>query len=211
MNKLGLWVGLFGVGMTLAAQEAGVKYSNNFEKAELNAVPKEFLVLDGGFAVKEEKGNKFLELPGVPLDTYGLLFGPNEKENVAVSAKIFGTGKGRRFPTFGVGLNGFGGYKLRISPGKKQIEISKGDETKAFVPFDWQSEKWTMLKLQVIKKGAEWSVAGKVWQEGQAESAATDISWIEKEEPASGRALITASPYSGTPIRFDDLVVSEAR
>src|SRR6266536_3558957 len=60
-------------------------YQNNFEKAEIGKVPDEFLVLDGQFAVKEENGNKFLELPGAPLDTFGVLFGPSEKEGRAVS------------------------------------------------------------------------------------------------------------------------------
>src|SRR4051812_9030800 len=82
-----------------------IKYQNDFEKAELNKVPDDFLVLEGEFAVQEENGNKFLELPGAPLDTYGVLFGPNLKENSSVSARFFGTGKGRRYPTFAVGLN----------------------------------------------------------------------------------------------------------
>src|SRR5258708_32555730 len=105
-------------------------YENNFEKAALDKVPDEFLVLDGGFAVKEEDGNRFLELPGAPIgEGSGLLFGPTEKENVAVSARVFGTGTGRRFPAFGVGLNGqgAGGYKLQGSPGKKLLELYKGE------------------------------------------------------------------------------------
>jgi hypothetical protein len=200
-----LALGCFGV----PAQE--VKYSNDFEKAELNSVPKEFLVWEGAFSVKEENGNKFLELPGAPLDTYGVFFGPTEKENIAVAARILGTGKGRRFPTFGVSLNGVGGYKLRVSPGKKAIELYKGDEVKASSPFEWQSGKWANLKLQVVKSGAEWQVQGKVWQEGQNENAGAAISWTDKEEPPPGRPMITASPYAGTPIRFDDLIVSAAK
>lgn len=192
-----------------AAENAASKYSNNFEKTELNTLPEEFLVLDGAFAVKEESGNKYLELPGAPLETYGFLFGPNQKENVIASARIYGTSKGRRFPTFGVGLNGVGGYKLRISPGKKAIELYKGDEVKTSVPYEWQSGKWANLKLRVVKNESEWKIEGKVWQEGQQEPAATVISWSDKEEPPQGRALITASPYAGTPIRFDDLAVTE--
>src|SRR5436189_6012641 len=79
-------------------------YENNFEKAEVGKVPADFLVLDGGFVVKEEGGNKFLELPGAPLDTFAVQFGPTESSGVAVSARINSTSKGRRYPTFGVGL-----------------------------------------------------------------------------------------------------------
>ena len=78
----------------------GTVYQNDFEKAEIGKVPEDFLVLDGGFAVQQEGGNKFLELPGAPLDTFGLLFGPTETNNLSASARIFGTAKGRRFPAF---------------------------------------------------------------------------------------------------------------
>lgn len=184
-------------------------YENDFEKAQVGAVPEDFLVLDGAFAVKEENGNKFIELPGAPLDTFGLLFGPSQKENVSVTARIFGTAKGRRYPVFDVGLNGVAGYKLRVSPAKKQIELYKGDAVKSTAPFEWQSGKWTHLKLQLTKRGdKEWTAAGKVWQEGGSEPAQPSITFKDSEAPSAGRASISGMPYSGNPIRFDDLVVS---
>src|SRR5947208_7508729 len=124
-----------------AAQEEKPLYENDFEQSELDKVPGDFLVLDGQFAVKEEGGNKFLELPGAPVDTYGVLFGPTEKEGIAVSARIFGTAKGRRYPTFAVGLNGQGAaaYRLQVSPAKKALELFKGDEVKATVRYEWKS------------------------------------------------------------------------
>lgn len=100
-------------------------YENNFEKAELDKVPADFLVLDGAFEVKADGGNKFLELPGAPLDTFGVLFGPTEKDSLAVSARIFGTLKGRRFPSFGVGLNGVGGFRLLVSPAKNSSNSTR--------------------------------------------------------------------------------------
>src|SRR5437867_13256826 len=103
--------------------QTNVVYRNDFEKAEVGKVPADYLVLDGGFAVKEEGGNKFLELPGAPLETYGVLFGPTEAANVSVTARILGTSKGRRFPAFAIGANGVGGLKLQISAAKKQVEL----------------------------------------------------------------------------------------
>src|SRR6266571_4054518 len=136
---------LTGLAFGTFAQQAKPLYENDFEKAALDKVPDDFLVLDGQFAVKEEGGNKFLELPGAPLDTFGVLFGPTEKEGTAVSARIFGTGKGRRYPTFAVGLNGQGtsAYRLQVSPAKKALELFKGDEVKATVPYEWKSGTWT--------------------------------------------------------------------
>ena len=202
---------LAGSGWCAPAQAAAVDYSNDFEKSEVGKVPEDFLVLDGQFAVKEEGGNKFLELPGAPLDTFGVLFGPTEKYGLAASARIYGTGKGRRYPAFAVSLNGVSGYKLQVTPAKKLVEVYKGDTVKASVPFEWMSAKWTRLKLQLRKvRDGEWKVEGKVWPEGSSEPKSWTISCDEKEEPVSGRAGVWGNPFSGTPIRFDDLKVTSA-
>ena len=202
---------LTGLAFGAFAQQAKPLFANDFEKAALDKVPEDFLVLDGQFAVKEEGGNKFLELPGAPLDTFGVLFGPTEKEGTAVSARIFGTGKGRRYPTFAVGLNGQGtsAYRLQVSPAKKALELFKGDEVKATVPYEWQSEAWARLRLQVRKaKDGQWKVAGKAWAE--KEPSAWLVSFDETEQPVAGKASIWGSPYATTPIRFDDLKVASA-
>jgi len=191
------------------AQQAKPLYENNFEKDALNKVPDDFLVLDGQFAVQEEGGNKFLELPGAPLDTFGVLFGPTEKEGTAVSARIFGTGKGRRYPTFAVGLNGQGtsAYRLQVSPAKKSLELFKGDELKASVPYEWQSGVWTRLRLQMRKvTDGQWKVEGKAWTD--KEPSAWLVSLDESEQPVAGKASIWGSPYATTPIRFDDLKIA---
>ena len=69
-------------------------------------MPDDFLVLDGDFAVKQEDGNKYLELPGAPLDAFGFMFGPSARHGNEISARMFGTKKGRRYPVFGIALNG---------------------------------------------------------------------------------------------------------
>jgi len=193
------------------AEEPKKLYENNFEKADLEKVPEDMLVLDGGFAVKEEAGNKFLELPGAPLDTYGVLFGSTEPANVVVSARIFGTSKGRRFPAFGIGANGVGGLKLQISAAKKQVELYKGEEVVASAPYSWESGSWTMLRLQVLKiKDGEFKIQGKVWKQESKEPSAWLIDHTLMGDLPAGRASIWGNPFAGTPIRFDDLTVSRA-
>lgn len=194
--------------LLLAAEPGKVLYQNDFEKAELNQAPNDFLVLDGEFAVKESDGNKFLELPGSPLDTFGVLFGPTTNAGVTVGARIFGTSKGRRAPSFGVGLNGAGGYKLKVSAAKNMLEIFKGDNSAVAVPYDWKSGTWTIFRLRLRQLGGEaWKVEGKAWTQTDPEPKEWMISLDEKTAPHDGRASIWGSPYSGTPIRFDDLVL----
>ncbi len=126
-----------------------------------------------------------------------------------MSARIFATGKGRRYPSFGVGLDGPSGYKLKISPAKNALEIYKGDESRTNVPFALKSGTWTMFKLQIRAVGGQlWKVEGKVWPQTEPEPADWTISLDEDTAPHPGRASLWGAPYSGTPIRFDDLLLT---
>jgi hypothetical protein len=192
----------------ISAFSADVKYRNDFQKEDLDSFPDDLMRLEGEFIVKEENGNKFMELPGAPLDSFSFLFGPQSKEDIAASARIFGTSSGRKYPAFDLGLYGVGGYKLRVSPAKRQLELYRGDALKTGVPLKWESGKWTHLKLQVVKTGEKWKVEGKCWQEGGQEPATATLAFEDAQAPPSGRASVGGMPFSGTPIRFDDLVVS---
>ena len=194
------------------AGAAVVLYTNDFEKAEAGKVPDDLMVLGGEFAVKSEGTNQFLELPGAPLDSFAVQFGPAEKFDVAVMARIFGSGKGRRAPTFGVGLGGVSGWKLQASPSKKAVELLKDQEIKATVNYDWKSGTWTQLRLEIRKvKDGAWKIEGKAWATGETEPKAMLISFDEAEEPTPGKASIMGSPFAGTPIWFDDLRVEKPK
>ena len=199
--------------LTLAAGagDAGkTLYENNFQKAAPGPLAdNEFLVLDGEFSVKESEGQKYVELPGAPLETFGVLFGPTTNGGECVSARIYGTSKGRRFPSFGVGLGGQSGYRLTVSPAKDALEIYKGDQSLAGVPFRWKSGAWTVLKLRIRQRpGPAWKIEGRAWAQTEAEPKDWTIGLEEKAEPPPGRASIWGSPFSGTPIRFADLLVT---
>lgn len=197
----------------LSASAADPKpvYENNFEKAGVGNVPEDMLVLEGGFAVREDGGNKVLELPGAPLETFGVLFGPTETNGLAVSARIHGTGKGRRFPTFGVGLNGVGGHRLQVSPAKKLLELYKGDEVVASAPYTWTTDSWTMLRLQTRKtKDGELKIEGKAWKQNDVEPKEWQVAHTEKSDTPAGRPSLWGNPYAGTAIRYDDLRVVKA-
>lgn len=207
---MSLAVAVLSVAGTLCAQTTPI-YENNFEKAEAGKVPEGMLILDGQFEVKESNGNKILELPGDPLDSFGVLFGPTETSNVVVTATIFGTGKGRRYPTFGIGANGVSGYRLQVSPGKKLLELYKRDDVVKTIAFEWKGGDWTQLKLQVafVKEG-QFKVEGKVWGKGSEEPKEWNISYEDTAPPSAGRSSIWGSPFSGTPIQFDDLKIVRA-
>jgi len=214
MKRHGLpfaWTALFFLLLTFHAGADGAAslYENNFEKAAAGPLSDDFLVLDGDFSVKESEGNKYLELPGAPLDTFGALFGPTTNAGVCVSARIYGTAKGRRYPQFAIGLDGQNGYKLKVSPAKDAVEIYKGDESLASAPFHWKPGSWTMFKLRIRQTdGPAWKIEGKVWPQTEPEPKDWMIALDEKTPPRPGRASLWGSPVSGTPIRFDDLLLT---
>src|SRR5882757_7640298 len=103
-------------------------YKNDFESLPVDKAPADVMIMAGTFEVKQDGAGKVLELPGEPLDTFGMLFGPSSKDDVSASARFFGTKKGRKFPTFGISLNGVNGYRLQVSAAKGALEFYKGDE-----------------------------------------------------------------------------------
>jgi hypothetical protein len=209
--RTGLIAVILSLSATVLMAEETAFYRQNFENSEAGKLPEELMVLGGEFVVKADGTNKFLELPGAPLDSFAAQFGPAEKENVSVRARIFGTAKGRRTPTFGVGLGGVSGFKLQVSPGNKALELLKDQELKASVSFDWKSGTWTQLRLQIRKtKDGEWKVEGQAWSWGEPEPKEWMISFDEKEEPIPGKASVLGSPFAGTPVWFDDLLVEKA-
>ena len=210
MNK---WIGMMlAIGLVAsngAENQGKALYQNDFSKSEVGKLPEEMLLLDGGFAVQDVNGNKVLQLPGAPLETFGVLFGPTEAAGLSVSARVHSTKKGRREPAFALGLNGNAGYKLQISAAKKLVELYKGDDVVAKEPFTWESDSWTMLKLQVRKvKDGEFAVEGKAWKQGTTEPEKWTVTYAEKSDPIAGRASIWGNPFAGTPIDFDDLLVT---
>ena len=128
---------------------------------------------------------------------------------LCVSARFNGISKGRRNPEFGLGLGDTGGYKLMVVPAAGQLQLLKGEEVIATIPYEWKSASWTHLKLQARKIAeGKYSIEGKVWE--KEESKDWMIKFEEAEEPAKGRPSAWGSPYSSTRILVDDLLVTPA-
>jgi hypothetical protein len=193
------------------AADPKILFQSDFKKAAVDALPDGFQALEGDFKVKDTGTNKVLELPGAPAESfYGVLFGPVTNSGVCVGARIYGSTTKRRYPTFGVGLNGAEGYCLRVSPAKQAIEIFKGDEFRTNAPYTWNSGVWTMLRLQVRATADQsWKIQAKAWPQGADEPKEWTLTLEEKTAPAAGRASVWATPLSGTPVWFDDLSVTE--
>lgn len=204
------WTIGLGLGLVccLAGGAFAAVYENDFEAAELGEVPAEMLVMDGGFAVREFEQGRVLELPGAPLESFGVLFGGSARDGVEVQVRVHSSRQGRRYPVFAVSAGGVSGYRLQVSPAKGALELLKGEQLLSSVDWKWKSAKWTHLRLAVVKtaEGA-WAVRGKAWLEGEEEPG----SWLLVEtvdaQPPNGKGGVWGKPFAGTAIRFDDVRV----
>ena len=196
---------------TLALGAAG--YKADFTGADIGSLPKDVQRISGNFAVAGFEGKRVLELPGEPLDTFGVLFGPAEHAELDARARVWAAASGRRFPEFGVGVGDVGGYKVLVLPGQKRLELRKGDEVAAAGEMrqPWKTGTWTNVRLRVTKSGeGRWKVEGKSWPADAAEPSAWDLSHEGTEAPSPGRASVWGIPFSGQPLRVDELAAEPA-
>ena len=208
MKRMVVWFA--GVGLAWGVSVAQAVYTQDFSKVDPGPLPDEFLVLDGQFAVKEDAGNRFVELPGAPLESFGLLFGPNSPANGEAGARIQATKSGRKFPTFGLGLNGASGYRLQVVPAKDAVELLRGEVVVASAPFAWKSGSWTHLRLALRKvSDTEYRLEGTAWAAGTEAPQQPTLTFTDPKVQPAGKASVWGMPFSGTPIQFDDLTVTK--
>jgi len=195
-------------------------YANDLQKAAIGKLPDELMKINGEFEVKEDAGNRYLELPGDPQpepdsSLFSVLFGPNGSSGFCVSAKVKAEARGRGAKAhFYVGTNGVDGFLLKVD-GKGKLELhSNGAEKQllASADFVWTTGTWTRLMLQVRKvKDGEWALEGKAWKDGDTEPTAWAVTHKLDQEPENGRCWVGGIPYSRLPMQFDDLGVAPVR
>lgn len=209
MNFLIYLIIAFLAAVELQIQSADpIIFSQNFENLQEDKIPDDIVIVDGKFSIKSENNNKFLELAGAPLDNFGVLFGPEIESDVSVIARFYSESTGKRYPSFCVGLFGISGIKLRVSPGRRAIEILYGEQIKSFTPFEWKEKKWVWLNLTVKKdkkRERSFLIEGIVWYDGEEKKYFIKSEFSELPPP--GKASVWGIPYSTKPIRFDDLKI----
>lgn len=201
--RLALWTLL-----SVARAEGPLLYQQDFAKLEAGPVPEpEVFVVEGSFEIADKDSQKALRLPPLPLVDGGALFGPSVKAVAAVQAKFFASKTSRSFPRFGLGLHGVSGYRLLVSPAKKQIELVKEDQVIASAPFEWQGDAWCQIKFQITEEAGKWQARGWAWKDGEGPPEKPNLEHELPEAPGQGKASVWGAPYSEREIFFDDLKV----
>ncbi|MEZ5300159.1 MAG: hypothetical protein R3F11_05760 [Verrucomicrobiales bacterium] len=196
--------------LALGAAGAGEPFRDGFDEAAVGEEPDGLFVVSGTPVAAEVAGNKVLEVKAEPLEETGALAGPTVKGAGAVEARFWAEKKRRSSPRFGVGMHGTSGYRLRVVPARKKLEVVKGDEVVAEADFDWKAGAWCHLRFE-IASGGEGKVAlkGYAWAEGSEAPEKPTVSAEAEGEPATGKASVWATPYAGLPIYIDDISVRQ--
>jgi hypothetical protein len=188
-------------------------YSNDFEDAEEGRVPGNYFVIDGDFEIEkaeEEGAGKVLKLLPSPLVEGSIQFGSSIEGGGSVKVRVKAEKRGRSYPRFGVGMHGMKGYRLRVAPAAKQLELVKDQEVIQSVPIQWQSGVWFFVELEVLENNDSWTVSGRAWPENEKRPEDAQIDYISVETGFRGKASITGTPYTQLPIWFDDLEIRKA-
>ena len=181
-------------------------YTNNFESYDLKSFPDDMMEIDGVFKVESNsEGKKHLEMASEPLTENAVIFGPSIRNSATLQVKVRGYKKRRSYPRFGIGLHGISGFRLRVVPSKNIIELVKNEEPVKSMPFKWNSDSWTFLKLQIISKEGTSVINGWAWSEGKTPSTKPIISLIHEGTPGQGKASIWGTAYSGKSMLFDEI------
>lgn len=204
--------------LAVAALPAAAQEMKKFDiKADAWAVgepPAEVFVLDGKVSIAEKEGGKAIMIdPGTELVEASAQFGDSAAGSASIQARVFASKKGRSTPRFGLSVHGMAGYRLYVNPAKKLLELVKADQVVATAPFTWTSDAWLNLKIEAKKaSGDAWAIAASVWPATEAAAPATpQLKHEDKGLKGQGKCAIWATPYSNTPIYFDDIqIVIEA-
>ena len=196
----------------LADEKKTSVYQQDFENVKVGEAPEAVMEIEGAFTVVEEDGKKFLRVGVEPLAENGIVLGPSMKAGGTVEAKIRSFKKRRSYPRFGVGLHGISGYRLRVVPSSKKVELLRNEEVVVEKEFMWKPDTWTNLKLEIKQSGDKWSIRAWVWpvaegDEGKQPKQAT-LEHSDEEPPGQGKASLWGTPYSGRPVDFDDVKVT---
>ena len=127
-------------------------------------------LVEGDFQVVAGEGkNRILKLPAFPLVENGALFGKSSRGPVTAEARVKASKKRRSYPRFALGVHGISGYRLRVVPAQKLLEIVKDEEVVHTTPFQWTADIWYSLRLKVSSPSdGKTLVQGWVWSGGEA-------------------------------------------
>ncbi|TLD70777.1 hypothetical protein FEM03_10735 [Phragmitibacter flavus] len=206
MIKFAAFLLLFGIASVQAESKS---FEFNFDDWPEGQPKEEAFVVDGKFSITAKDGNKALVAEVGELVEACVLLGDSARGSASIQAKVFSSRKGRSLPRYSIGVHGQSGYRLVVAPAQKQLQLTKSDEVVKSVPLEWPNEAWFHVKLEVKQLGEkQWTITAKAWADGVEEPTEGQMVHEDATLRGQGKCSLWATPYSGTPIYFDDVKIA---
>ena len=173
----------------------------------------------GGTTSKEGKWtvdaeSKTLQIGVEPLVDGWLEFGPDFREKPGtIKGAGRAPGDARIQSRFGIGLYGPNGFQIRLIPAWNKVELVRRGEALKAIDFELDVETVYEMELAVLEEEEVWQLKARIWPtEGERPEEPTMKYQFPKSEllfPLAGRAVLTATPFSGEPVEFSSAEVFE--
>ena len=210
MNQVLLGVGCVTLLLSGATAQEMKSTALSFDDWEPGEPPDSVLVVDGTIDVQDKDGNKALVVGANPITDANAQLADSAAGEASIQGRVLATKMGRSYPRFGLSVHGMSGHRLILNVPHRRLEIVKGDEVVAETPFKWESDTWVNLKLEARRvPGSEeaWKISGKAWADGAEEPAEAMLTADDEKLKGQGKCAIWGTPFSETPIFFDDLKI----
>lgn len=199
---------IWSLALSAAAAETTKTFSFDCEAWSEGAPPQEVFVVDGTIKITARDGGKVITIDPNPITDATAQLGDSSSGSSSIAARVFASKKGRSTPRFGVSVHGMNGYRLIVNPARKTLDLVKSDAVIKSVPYTWTTDTWTRIRLDVKKTGETgWSITGKAWPADGEEPKEPLIQHTDDTLKGQGKAAIWGTPFSETPIFFDDIQI----
>lgn len=184
----------------------------DFQAVEIGRRPDYLLGALVNFKVaQDEGGNRYLvKSPAArSIHRHRTFLGPDHWKNYTIQADLRATQSRRKVPDMGL-INS--GYTMDLMGVYQKIQIRSWTAERRMareVPFNWEADRWYLMKLRVDVDEGKAIIRGKVWPRDEVEPS----QWtITAEDP---HPILAGSPgliaYSPTSVYFDNIRVSQNR
>jgi hypothetical protein len=168
--------------------------------------PEQVFVVEGKVQISLKDGNPSIAVdPTAELAETCAQVGPSAAGAASIQARVFASKRARSVPRFGISVHGMSGHRLMVNAARKQLELVKGEQVVASAPLQWTSEQWMTLKIEAKPLATDqWQIEGSAWSDGQ-QASAVKVAAKAQGLKGQGKCSLWATPYSQTPVYFDDL------
>jgi hypothetical protein len=187
-------------------------WGEDFESVELGKYPAHWLGALRKFSVVQlEDGSRVLEKPRIRrgIQRSYVFLGPPQMKDYTMQVDLKGITDRRRIPDMGLIASR---YILSLDGNSQKVSVHSWASEKRMmqaVDFEWQTDVWYRMKLQVDMEGEKAVVRGKVWPRQEDEPLTWTIEASDPHPNRQGSPGLYGQSYAN--IHYDNLKIASKK